>query len=279
MRRIWKATKSNPSLAVGCLVVGMLLLTALVSLFYTPHDTTRVDVQSRHLPPSVQHPFGTDRHGRDIFSRSMEGAQVVVSVGFISVGIGLTIGTLIGVTAGYYRGWFEEVLMRIMDGLYAFPPLLFAIIIAAIWGSGISKTIIAIGVVNIPIFARLVRSGFIVERKKMYVEAARSIGVKDKRIIWVHILPNLSSILLVQVTASFAIAILAEAGLSYLGLGTQPPNPSWGRMLRESRNFLSTAPWSAIFPGICVLLAVLGFNMLGDGLRDALDPELKTKLN
>lgn len=265
----------NPALCLGVTIVGLLVIVALTSFVYTPYDPNLVEISGRHESPSFKHPFGTDRYGRDILSRCMVGARVVLAVGLLSVSIGFVIGVLIGSTAGYYGGWVDSFLMRVMDGLYAFPALLFAIMIVAVLGTGIYKTIIAIGIANIPVFARLARAGFLSEKEKYYVKAAQALGSSDIRIMVRHILPNIMPTLLVQLSTSFAVAILAEAGLSYLGLGSKPPHASWGRMLKEARIYLGSAPWASVFPGLAIIMAVLGFNMLGDGLRDAFDPKLR----
>lgn len=254
------------------LVIAMALLT-LVGFFYTPHNPTEMNIQQRLAPPSLQHPLGTDNYGRDILSRIMVGGRPAFQAGMVAVTLGLLIGVLWGAVAGYYRGWLEEILMRTADGLYSLPTILMALLAVTLLGPGQASILVAVTLANIPIFARLTRAQFISLREREFVLAARALGLKDLRIIVLHILPNCLPTLLVQASVSFAAAILAEASLSYLGLGTQPPHPSWGRMLKEAQGFAGLAPWAAVFPGLAIALAVLGFNSLGDNLRDYLDPK------
>jgi peptide/nickel transport system permease protein len=255
-------------------LTGGLLLAALTSLFYTPQDPLAITITERLQGPSAGHWFGTDQYGRDVLSRIMRGSIISMTVGVVSVGIGLVLGVFLGVLGGYCGGGADEVLMRLMDAFYGFPAILLALLITAVFGPGVFTSMVAIGIVNIPIFARLTRAHFLVLRDKDFVTAARALGASDAAVIWRHILPNAVSPLLVQATISFPSAILAEAGLSYLGLGMQPPHPSWGHMLKEAQPFLRLAPSYAIFPGIAIALAVLGCNLLGDGLRDLLDPKI-----
>jgi len=262
----------NRAFLLGCILISVVVLATLVGLASPPWNPVAMDVPNRLLPPSLAHPFGTDQYGRDVFSRVLRGGAVALAVGIISVGIGCITGTPIGMLAGFHGGWLGEVLMRLMDGLYAFPAILLAITIVAILGPGPVNAMIAIGVVNIPIFARLARSSVMSLKEKDFVLAAKALGCSEGRILLRHILPNGLTPLLVQASISAATAILAEASLSYLGLGTQPPNPSWGRMLEEARLFMDRAPWMAVFPGLAIAVTVLGFNFLGDGLRDVLDP-------
>jgi peptide/nickel transport system permease protein len=247
-------------------------LTASTSLFYTPQDPLAMSIGDRLQGPSSAHWFGTDQFGRDVLSRVMLGAVVSMSVGVIAVGIGLVAGVLLGMLSGYFGWALDEVLMRFMDALYAFPAILLALLMTAVFGPGVFISMVAIGVMNVPVFARLTRANFLALRERDFVAAARALGACDVELIYRHILPNVLSPLLVQATISFPNAILAEAGLSYLGLGMQPPHPSWGHMLKEAQSFLRLAPSYAIFPGAAIALAVLGCNLLGDGLRDALDP-------
>jgi peptide/nickel transport system permease protein len=229
----------------------------------------------RFSGPTLAHPLGTDDFGRDILSRIMYGARVSLQVGIIAVGIAATTGTLLGLVAGYSGRVADEVIMRAMDILFAFPAILLAIAILAALGKGVTNAMIAIGVVYIPIFARIARGAVLSVRGEEFVDAARAIGASHRRILFRHIFPNCTAPLIVEVSLSLAFAILAEAALSFFGLGTQPPDPSWGRMLSEGRAYFRQSPWLGIFPGIAIMLAVMGFNFLGDGLRDALDPRLK----
>ena len=261
-------------LLVGAGITGGLVLVVLTSLFYTPHDPLAISIAERLQGPSGAHWFGTDQFGRDVLSRIMLGAMISMSVGIVSVGIGLVAGVVLGILAGYCGRGIDEVLMRFMDALYGFPAVLLALLITAVFGPGVWMSMVAIGIVNVPVFARLTRAHFLVLRQRDFVTAARTLGASDTALICRHILPNVMSPLLVQATISFPNAILAEAGLSYLGLGMQPPHPSWGYMLKEAQPFLRLAPTYAIFPGAAIALAVLGCNLLGDGLRDLFDPKV-----
>jgi peptide/nickel transport system permease protein len=259
---------------VGSGVTSGLSLVALTSLLYTPQDPLAVSIAERLQGPSGAHWFGTDQFGRDVLSRIMLGSTISMSVGVISVGIGLVAGVVLGVLAGYCGRGIDEVLMRFMDALYGFPAVLLALLITVVFGPGVWTSMVAIGIVNVPVFARLTRANFLVLRERDFVAAARALGASDMALVCRHILPNVMSPLLVQATVSFPNAILAEAGLSYLGLGMQPPHPSWGYMLKEAQPFLWLAPTYAVFPGAAIALAVLGCNLLGDGLRDLLDPKV-----
>jgi len=264
----------NINFTIGFLITLIILLTALFSLGYTPYDPNRMNLSKRFQAPNPTHWLGTDQYGRDIFSRVMKGAVNSIIVGVVAVSIGISFGILLGSLAAFYKKWVDESIMRISDVLYGFPAILSAILITSILGPGVVNSMMAIGIFNIPIFARLTRVTSLSIWERDYVTSAKAIGRSDAGIIWRHILPNILSSLIVQGTVQFAIAILAEAGLSYLGLGTQPPHASWGRMLQEAQTFMGTSPWLAIFPGCAIALAVLGFNLLGDGLRDMLDPKL-----
>lgn len=264
----------NMNFTLGGLITLALILTALLSLIYTPYDPNRMNLSQRFLPSNAEHWFGTDQYGRDILSRVMRGAVNSIVVGLVAVSIGMGFGVFLGSLAAFYRKWVDEIIMRISDVLYGFPAVLSAILITSILGPGVINSMVAIGIFNIPIFARLTRATSLSIWERDYVTAARAIGRKNSGIIWNYILPNILSPLIVQGTVQFAIAILAEAGLSYLGLGTQPPHPSWGRMLNEAQTFMGTSPYLAIIPGCAIALAVLGLNLLGDGLRDMIDPKL-----
>ncbi len=264
----------NINFTIGFFITLIILLTALLSFVFTPFDPNRMNLSERFQAPSKYHWLGTDQYGRDILSRVMKGSINSIVVGLVAVSIGMGFGVLLGSIAAFYRRWMDELIMRISDVLYGFPAVLSAILITSILGPGTINSMIAIGIFNIPIFARLTRATSLSIWERDYVTSARAIGRSDAGIIWKYILPNILSSLIVQGTVQFAIAILAEAGLSYLGLGTQPPHASWGRMLNEAQTFMGTSPYLAIFPGCAIALAVLGFNLLGDGLRDMLDPKL-----
>lgn len=262
---------------IGAAFSGLMVGAALISLVWTPHSATRLTIRQRLLPPSWEHWMGTDQFGRDILSMIMAGAQTSILVGLIAVSLGLVFGVGLGLWAAGKRGWCEEILMRMNDLTLAFPIVLLAILITAGWGPGISNAIIALGIYNIPIFARLSRGAALTIWSRDYIMAARAAGKGDVRITLEHVLPNITSVIVVQATISFAIAILAEAALSYLGIGSQPPNPSWGRMLSESQAFLFMVPTLALWPGLVIVVSVLGLNLMGDGLRDLLDPRLARK--
>ena len=266
---------TSRSLAAGGAITLVLVAVALVSLVWTPYAVTEINVPMKLKPPSAAHWLGTDQFGRDVLSMMMLGAQNSIAVSLIAVGIGAGLGVPLGALAAARRGWIEEAVMRFNDFAFAFPALLSAVMITALLGPGAINSIIAIGIFNVPVFARVTRGASLSLWKREFVMAARVAGKGATRITVEHILPNVASILIVQMTIQFALAILAEAGLSYLGLGTQPPNPSWGKMLNEAQTFMYLAPQLAIFPGAAIALTVLGLNLLGDGLRDVLDPRLR----
>jgi peptide/nickel transport system permease protein len=255
--------------------VVILIFTAIFGPYLAPYDPNEIDFSVRFSGPTLAHPLGADDFGRDTLSRIMHGARVSLQVGIIAVSIAATAGTLLGLVAGYAGRVIDEVIMRAMDILFAFPAILLAIAILAALGKGITNAMIAIGIVYIPIFARIARGAVLSVRGEEFVESARAIGARDSRILFRHIFPNSLAPLIVEVTLSLAFAILAEAALSFFGLGTQPPDPSWGRMLSEGRAYFRQSAWMGIFPGLAIMLTVMGFNFLGDGLRDALDPRLK----
>jgi len=264
----------NINFIIGVSITLAIVLVALFSLGYTPYDPNRMNLSERFQSPSGVHWLGTDQYGRDIFSRVMKGSANSILVGLVAVSIGMSFGILLGLLSAFYKKWVDEAVMRVSDVLYGFPAVLSAILMTSILGPGVINSMIAIGIFNIPIFSRLTRATSLSVWERDYVTSAKAIGRGDIGIIWKYVLPNILSSLIIQGTVQFAIAILAEAGLSYLGLGTQPPHASWGRMLNEAQTFMSTASWLAIFPGCAIALAVLGFNLLGDGLRDILDPKL-----
>jgi peptide/nickel transport system permease protein len=264
----------HPSFTVGCILVFLLLAAAITSLFWSPWPPADIDIPNKLAKASAQHWFGTDSLGRDIASQLLVGSQNSILVGVIAVGIGLSFGVALGLWAAAKGGWLEEFIMRLADFTFAFPALLLAIMLTAIYGPGLIISIVAIGIFNIPVFARITRGAAKAIWSRDYITAARTCGKGSFRITLDHVLPNIASALIVQATVQFAIAILAEAALSYLGLGTQPPNPSWGRMLNEAQTQLFQAPMLAVYPGVAIALAVLGLNLMGDGLRDLLDPKL-----
>ncbi|WP_341888959.1 ABC transporter permease [Variovorax sp. YR752] len=270
----WRRARRHPSFVAGGVLVALLIGLALLSFVWTPHSATEIDVPNKLQPPSATHWLGTDSLGRDIVSLLIVGARASIAVGLIAVGIGIVAGVALGLLAAARRGWVEELVMRASDFAIAFPALLTAIMLTAVYGPGLVTAIVAIGIFNIPEFARITRASAATVWTREYVLAARACGKSGWRITLEHVLPNIASVLIVQATIRFAIAILAEAALSYLGLGTQPPTPSWGRMLGEGQSMMYQAPLLAVWPGLAIVLSVLGLNLMGDGLRDLLDPKL-----
>lgn len=264
----------HPGFVAGAVLSLALVLAAAVSLAWTPASPYEMDLAARLQGSSAQHWLGTDPFGRDVASLLLVGARNSIVVGVIAVGIGLTFGTALGLLASARRGWVEELIMRAADLTFAFPAILSAIMMTAVFGPGIVNSIIAIGIFNIPTFARVTRASATAVWSRDFVLAARACGKGPWSISLEHVLPNVLPMLIVQATIQFAVAILAEAALSYLGLGTQPPQPSWGRMLSEAQTLLFQAPRLALYPGLAIALVVLGLNLLGDGLRDLLDPRL-----
>ena len=263
-------------LTLGALLAGLPALMALVSLAWTPFDPTAIDIAAKLQPPGGAHWLGTDHFGRDVLSLLMAGARVSIAVALVAVGIGVSAGIPLGLAAAATRGsWLDEIIMRGNDLVFAFPSLLIAILITAVLGPSALNAILAIGIFNVPVFARLSRGAALSLWRRDFILAARVAGKGRARISAEHILPNIASLLVVQGTLQFSLGVLAEAGLSYVGLGAQPPTPSWGRMLAESQTMAAFAPWLAIFPGLAIVVTVLGLNLMGDGLRDALDPRLR----
>jgi peptide/nickel transport system permease protein len=273
-RKLTRRVRKNVSLMIGSVIVIFILLLTIVGSFYTPYDPIRMQIEERLSAPTWKHPLGTDPYGRDVMSRLMQGAHNSVIVGIASVSGGMLLGVLFGLISGLSSGIIDEVTMRGIDVLYAFPAVLTAILFSSIFGPSLTNCMLAIGIYNIPIFARLTRASVLSAREEEYVTAAQAIGRSRGAVALHHILPNITSPLIVQATIQFAAAILAEAGLSYLGLGTQPPFASWGGMLREAQTFMGLDPLLAIFPGLTIAISVLGLNLFGDGLRDLLDPAL-----
>jgi len=265
------------SFMLGAVLTLLVILAATLSLLWTPWSPYEIDMAAKLQEPSLRHWLGTDPFGRDISTLLLVGARNSILVGVIAVSIGLSIGACLGLIAAARRGWVEELIMRLADFSFAFPAILSAIMMTAVFGAGIVNAIIAIGIFNIPTFARITRASANSVWAREFVLAARACGKGPWRITLDHVLPNIASVLIVQATIQFALAILAEAALSYLGLGTQPPQPSWGRMLAETQTLLFQAPMLAVYPGVAIAMTVLGLNLLGDGLRDLMDPRLARK--
>jgi peptide/nickel transport system permease protein len=271
------ALVANRLALVGLVILDGFIVAGLGGERLVPHSPTAIDVPNRLQPPSPRHLFGTDDLGRDVFSRVVVGARVSLQVGFIAVGISLVAGVTLGLLAGFYRR-LDDVVMRVMDMLFAFPPILLAIAILAILGPGIRNAMIAIGIVFTPIFARVTRGSVLSVREEVYVRAARSLGASDSRLISRHVLPNVMAPIIVLTTVYLAFAILNEAALAFLGLGTQPPDPSWGVMLFQGREYMRHAWWIAVFPGLAIFVIVAAINFDGDALRDALDPRQRSAI-
>ena len=267
----------SASLLAGAAMVALLLATALASYVWAPAAAFEIDVPHKLEAPSAAHWLGTDSLGRDVVSLLVVGSRVSIAVGLIAVGIGIGFGVALGLLAAVKRGWIEEAVMRAADFGFAFPALLSAIMLTAIYGPGLLTSIVAIGIFNVPVFIRITRASALMVRSREFVTAARALGKGEWQIIFEHVLPNILPMLIVQATIQFALAILAEAALSYLGLGTQPPMPSWGRMLNDAQLQLFRAPLLAVWPGIAIAFTVLGLNLLGDGLRDRFDPRLQRR--
>lgn len=278
----WRETLSallaNRLAVVGLVILGLLVIAAIGGSTVAPYGLNDIDVANRLTGPSGSHFLGTDELGRDVLSRILIAARGSLLVGLVAVTVAVVLGVPIGLLAGFYRGWVDSVLMRAMDVLFSFPAILLAIAIAGVLAlaGDLINAMIAIGIVYTPIFARITRGAVLVVSEEVYVRAARSLGSGDLRILTRHILPNVAPPIIVQTSLSLAFAILSEAALSYLGLGVQPPAPSWGRMLLEGSQFFSQAWWMGVFPGIAILVTVMSFNFVGDGLRDALDPKQKS---
>lgn len=262
------------SFVVGATLTAFVVGMALLSLIWTPYAPTAINIRRRMAMPSADHWLGTDSFGRDVLSLILAGAQNSLTVGVLAVGCGIVLGSTLGLLAAARRGWIEELVMRFADFTFAFPAILSAIMLAAIFGPSTMNSVVAIAIFNIPVFARVVRGSANAIWARDYILAARSAGKGSTRITIEHVLPNILAVIVVQATIQFALAILAEAALSYLGLGTQPPTPSWGRMLNEAQAMVFRAPFLAVFPGCAIAIAVLGLNLLGDGLRDLTDPRL-----
>jgi ABC-type dipeptide/oligopeptide/nickel transport system permease subunit len=278
---LFKELKKNKGSLLGMIIIFIAVILALFAPFLAPHDPTNVYTDALRMPPSFlsegQSKFllGTDDLGRDILSRLLYGSQVSLLVGFAVVFLSLTLGTFLGVIAGYYGGWLDKIIMGLTDLIMSLPSILFAIVIVAILGPGISNAIVAVSIVAIPNFVRIIRAQVLAEKNKQYVMAAKLFGASDTKIMFIEILPNCMAPLIVQATLGFSDGILNCAALGFLGLGAQAPMSEWGVMLSDARSFIESSPFMVIFPGLCILIVVLAFNLLGDGLRDALDPRLK----
>jgi peptide/nickel transport system permease protein len=269
------AWRRSPLTVAGLAIVALLALTALFAPLLAPADPLKQTLSNRLKPPSAEHWMGTDQLGRDILSRMIYGARISLLIGLVVVGLAAAVGILVGLVAGYTGGWLDEWLMRLTDVFFAFPALILAMAISGALGPSLTNAMIAIAIVSWPVYARLVRGQVLSLRELEYVDAARSLGASSMRIMWQHILPNSLPPLLVQISFDMGAAILAAAGLSFIGFGTQPPTPEWGVMVSDGRNYIATHAWLSLYPGLAILLTVAAFNLIGDGLRDALDPRLR----
>lgn len=275
-REAWVSFRKSKVAVVGAVIVLFFILLALFGPFVTKEGINEQMMAERLQPPSSEYWFGTDDFGRDIFSRIVHGARISLSVGFFSVVGSIIVGSILGIIAGYYGRWVDTIISRIFDIMLAFPSILLAIAIVSVLGPSLRNALIAIAVINIPNFGRLIRSKVLSIKEDEYITAAKAIGMKDFRILLSHILPNSMAPVIVQGTLAVATAILEAAALGFLGLGAEAPQPEWGKMLADSKDYLQNAPWTMIFPGLAIMLTVLGFNLMGDGLRDALDPKMKS---
>lgn len=271
----WRSFRKNKSALVGMGIVVFFILLATMGPFIVPEGINDQKLNLRLSAPSSDHWFGTDDFGRDILSRVVLGAKISLTIGFSAVVLSAVFGSFLGIIAGYYGRWIDTIITRIFDIMLAFPSILLAIAIVSILGPSLQNALIAIAIINIPNFGRLIRSKVLSVKEEEYIVAAKAIGMKDSRILVRHILPNSFSPVIVQGTLSIATAIIEAAALGFLGLGAQAPQPEWGKMLSDARIHLMNAPWTMIFPGLAIMLTVLGFNLMGDGLRDALDPKMK----
>lgn len=274
-RNVVRPALRNRLVLCGMAIVLLLVVLAVFASTIAPYDPTEIKVMDALKGPSSAHWFGTDRYGRDVLSRTIHGSRIALGVALSSMSVAFLVGSALGLVAGFVGGWSDLAIGRVMDVLFSFPTLVLAIAISAMLGPGLNNAVVAIAVVYAPLFCRVARGPVMAERAREHVSAAIALGAGSGRVIVRHILPNVLAPLIVQASVALAFAILTEASLSYVGLGTQPPDPSWGTMLNEGRTYLETAPWMSIFPGLAIMLAVFGFNLLGDGLRDMLDPKLR----
>ena len=274
-KTFWRYFKKNKLAVGGLVVITGIVITFLFASLIAPHDPGKTDVSLKLQPPSSQHVLGTDQLGRDVFSRMLYGSRISLSVGFVAVAISILIGVLVGALAGFYGGWVDSLLMRFVDIMICFPSFFLILTVVALLGPSLLKVMFVIGITSWMGTSRFVRAEFLSLRERDFVQAAQALGVRDHRIIFRHILPNALAPVFVTATLDVATAILVEAGLSFLGFGAQPPAPSWGNILTEGRTYIFDAWWLTLFPGLAILITVLSFNLLGEGLRDALDPRLR----
>lgn len=274
---MWRSLKANRAALVSLVFIAFLALLAIIGPYITPYNPVETNMANALRPPNAQHWFGTDQLGMDIFSRVIAGTRVSLTVGLLAVSIALTVGIILGAVAGYAGGWVDTVIMRVMDMMLSVPSILLAITLMAALGKGIDKAVVAIGLVSIPEYARIVRGSILSIKENDYVAAAHVVGLSDSRIILRHVLPNALSVIIVRATLGISSAVLDTAALGFLGLGVQPPQAEWGDMLGRARGFIFQAPHTLLFPGLAITATVLAFNLLGDGLRDALDPKARIK--
>lgn len=274
-KEAWRNFKKNKAAVAGLVIVVFFIILASIGPFFAPYGMNDQSLTDRLLAPSSEHWFGTDDLGRDIFSRILYGASISLAVGFSAVILSVIVGSFLGIIAGYYGRWVDTVISRLFDIMLAFPSILLAIAIVSILGPNLQNALIAIAIINVPTFGRLIRSRVLVIKAEEYILAAKAIGMKNSRILWKHILPNSMTPVIVQGTLAIATAIIEAAALGFLGLGAQAPQAEWGKMLADARIYFINAPWAMIFPGLAIMLTVIGFNLMGDGLRDALDPKMK----
>ncbi|WNZ27602.1 ABC transporter permease [Leptolyngbya sp. NK1-12] len=272
-RQFLRVLFRSPGAKLGALILLVLILVAIFAPLIAPFDPAQMGVGKNLQPPNAQHWFGTDEFGRDLFSRVVYGSRLTLMIGIIAVGISMTAGVVIGLVAGYAGGWLETVLMRAMDVLFSFTETLIALAAVAVLGPSLKNAMIAVGISSIPFYARVTYGAVLVEKNKEYFKAAQSLGAKHFRLIFRHILPNVLSPIIVVATVGVSVAVLSASALSFLGLGAQPPSPEWGAILAAGRDYFKRAPWVTTFPGLAIAITVLGFNLLGDGLREAFDPQ------
>jgi peptide/nickel transport system permease protein len=271
----WTSFKKNKLAIIGLSIVVFFILLAIFANLIAPYSFEEQHLADKHLSPSAKHWFGTDEFGRDILSRVIYGSRISLWVGFVSVSGSVVVGSFLGIIAGYYGKWVDTIISRLFDILLAFPSILLAIAVVSVLGPSLQNALIAIAIINVPTFGRLLRSRVLSVKEEEYITAAKAIGMRDSRILIHHILPNSLAPIIVQGTLAIATAIIEAAALGFLGMGAQPPMPEWGKMLADSRDYILQAPWTVLFPGLAIMLTVLGFNLMGDGLRDALDPRMK----